>query len=1408
MRLHTIRTLRMAAVALALVACDAGTLMGPKPAALSPTSALALLAPTGPGDVRISEFHYDNPGTDANEFIEISGPANTSLTGWQVVRYNGATPGAAKKYTTGGDPVMTGLVIPQSCGTRGAVRLSYAVNGLENGGNDGFALIDPTGKVIEYLTYEGVATAADGPAAGVTSVDVGVFESGLAGSDPNTSIKRVYDAATGNFSWVVSSPPNPGVCNDDNSGSVQPAAALQITPGTEQVTVGSTKSLTAKATDANGNDVTGTSGVTWTSSDPTIATVSTSGAVATVTGVAPGSVTITASTNNNITATATLTVVPKPVVVSIALTPSNETVFTGSTQQYTAVAKSADSTVITSSTTFTWSASDPTVVSINATGLATGLKIGTVTITVTSANGTTATATLKDVDPPSVNLPAVRFSEIHYDNSGTDANEAIEIEAPLGTSLAGYNIVLYDGGTSSTTGLTGAMYSTTPVIGTLAGACNGRGVVAIHYPVNGIQNGSPDGFALVDPQGSVVEFLSYEGSFTAFDGPAAGLVSTNIGVEEGSSTTATQSLSRQPNGIWSAPANNTMGVPNACANGTSNQPTLSISTSGPDSLVLGWQRRGFVTYFDANGNSAALPGPITWTSETPAIVSVDALGYATALTPGDGIVRATVGTATNTYHVQAIEYQPVTATYHNHVLFGVPTSATDPNLNAILLNKVGSISSYNPTRGGPNWVSWNINATTFGNADRCECFSGDASLPADVSKITDQDYVGGGYDRGHMVQSESRTSNFSENAATFLMTNILPQAPHNNQGIWSGFENFTNDLARVSGKDVYVIAGGEYAANPTTLKGAGRVAIPDYTWKVVVAIAPGTNPETITSVDQLQVYAVRMPNLIATAPTSNDKDYSAYVTTVDEIQKHTGLDLLSALPDNIERAVELNDKPPVATFATSATTVNEGGSIAFDAGASTDADDAILGYSWNFGDGAGAGGVNATHTYAESGTYTVTLIVTDVRGVYSTATSTVTVNNVPPTATFTAPNTVTEGSPISLALANATDISPVDQASLSFAFACSATDDWHASATPTYACPTVDNATLTVRGKVMDHDGGATEYSHAVTVTNVAPTATMVAPSTVVEGTAIAFSLASVIDPSSVDQATLAYAYACSATGDLQASASASFSCPTTDNGTVTVRARVSDKDGGASEYSQAVLVTNAAPVIGGFATSAVPVAAGVATTATLTYTDAGSADTHTAVFVWGDGTTSTVNGASGQAIGTHVYATGGFYTVSVTLRDDDGGTAAATSPSLLIVYDQNAGGVKAEGWFAGANGGQGSDKLHYNLDASYSAGGQVTGQLTLTSPYVSFRSSSIELLVVSGAIGTMTGTGTTADGTAVSFVVAVREGAKAGDKQNRIRMQIRNSATGMVLYDTNPGAPTYAAPTLATGGGDVKVGR
>ena len=129
----------------------------------------------------------------------------------------------------------------------------------------------------------------------------------------------------------------------------------------------------------------------------------------------------------------------------------------------------------------------------------------------------------------------VFVNEIHYDNSGTDSGEAIEIAGTAGTDVSGWSIVRYNGSN-------GNMYGMDNFVGTLPDQDNGFGTTSISYPTNGLQNGAPDGFALVNNTGVVVQFLSYEGTLTANDGPAAGMTSTDIGISENSGTAAGTSL--------------------------------------------------------------------------------------------------------------------------------------------------------------------------------------------------------------------------------------------------------------------------------------------------------------------------------------------------------------------------------------------------------------------------------------------------------------------------------------------------------------------------------------------------------------------------------------------------------------------------------------------------------------------------------------------------------------------------------------------------------------------------------------------------------------------------------------------------------------------------------------------------
>ena len=159
----------------------------------------------------------------------------------------------------------------------------------------------------------------------------------------------------------------------------------------------------------------------------------------------------------------------------------------------------------------------------------------------------------------SAQAASVFINEIHYDNAGADTGEAIEIAGPAGTNLTGWSVILYNGNG-------GAQYGTTSLMGTIADQQNGFGTLSFNQP--GLQNGAPDGLALVDSGNSVIQFLSYEGFFTAVGGPADGLMSTDIGVAESSSTPIGHSLQLIGMGTdssdftWASPMTDTFGAVN------------------------------------------------------------------------------------------------------------------------------------------------------------------------------------------------------------------------------------------------------------------------------------------------------------------------------------------------------------------------------------------------------------------------------------------------------------------------------------------------------------------------------------------------------------------------------------------------------------------------------------------------------------------------------------------------------------------------------------------------------------------------------------------------------------------------------------------------------------------------------
>ncbi|RBL91083.1 DNA/RNA non-specific endonuclease [Chitinophaga flava] len=241
----------------------------------------------------------------------------------------------------------------------------------------------------------------------------------------------------------------------------------------------------------------------------------------------------------------------------------------------------------------------------------------------------------------------------------------------------------------------------------------------------------------------------------------------------------------------------------------------------------------------------------------------------------------------------------------DNMLMGNPSNAlADVSAeNNYLMVKTYYTLSYNRSRATPNWVSWHIQSSDLGSATRSNDFRADNTLPAGWYQVQNTSYTGSGFDRGHNCPSADRTSTSTANSATFLMSNMMPQAPNNNQQTWGNLENYTRSLVN-AGNEVYVICG-SYGQGGTGSQGGvtytidnGNVTVPSNIWKVVVVLPNGNNDLSRVN-GSTRVIAVNTPNI-----NSINTDWKQYRTTVRDIENATGYNLLSALRPSLQDSLE------------------------------------------------------------------------------------------------------------------------------------------------------------------------------------------------------------------------------------------------------------------------------------------------------------------------------------------------------------------------------------------------------------------------------------------------------------------------------------------------------------------------
>ena len=248
------------------------------------------------------------------------------------------------------------------------------------------------------------------------------------------------------------------------------------------------------------------------------------------------------------------------------------------------------------------------------------------------------------------------------------------------------------------------------------------------------------------------------------------------------------------------------------------------------------------------------------------------------------------------------------------LFLGNPSGATpDPaNHDNFLMVKPYYALSYNDDNGTPNWVSWRLTADDLGDAPRKPEFDPDMTLPPGFKVVTTHDYAGSGFDRGHMCPHSDRSADIDMSYSTFVMTNIIPQAPNVNRKAWAQEESYLRELVRRRHDRLYVLAGpvGQGGRGSEGFKqtiGHGKVVTPGGCWKVAVAVPDNGVDDLAEITASTRVLTVLMPN-------DNEvvgDEWAKFRTSPAEVEQRTGLHFFDRLPAAVAQSLrqKVDDEP-------------------------------------------------------------------------------------------------------------------------------------------------------------------------------------------------------------------------------------------------------------------------------------------------------------------------------------------------------------------------------------------------------------------------------------------------------------------------------------------------------------------
>jgi endonuclease G len=211
-----------------------------------------------------------------------------------------------------------------------------------------------------------------------------------------------------------------------------------------------------------------------------------------------------------------------------------------------------------------------------------------------------------------------------------------------------------------------------------------------------------------------------------------------------------------------------------------------------------------------------------------------------------------------------------------HVLLGAPVSKIKQNTQYIC--KINYAIHYRYDTKTAEYVVEHVTLEgTTGTAKRRDDFRPDPAIPAQHN-ATLKDYAGHPYDRGHLAPAGNNTQNQEVMSESFFLSNMVPQVPNHNRGIWKQLETFVREWVVDNGMDLYVISGTAYNKEFKTI-GEGRVGVPDTLWKVIIDRKEG------------KAIAFIFPNTALPV-----EDLPKYATTVSAVEKLTGINFMPKLP--------------------------------------------------------------------------------------------------------------------------------------------------------------------------------------------------------------------------------------------------------------------------------------------------------------------------------------------------------------------------------------------------------------------------------------------------------------------------------------------------------------------------------